>query len=342
VAPERALSEAKRAGFLARLGVARPERWGPVLARLAVTAATLGLLFWWIPIGEVTEAILGLGLGRWLGVVALFGLIHGIAALKWSILVRASGTPLRSSVAVRAHAAGLFANIWLPSIVGGDLVRAGIAARSGGQIAGPTAAGIADRVLDLVALVALAAIGLSLAPAPQDDTALRVLQLAVAALVLGVVGGLLVLRFIDAERLPVRPAKAVRRLREATLALASRGKTTALAFGISLAVQGSLSCINDLLGAPIGIDCGLAVWAVAWPLAKVAAFLPVSLGGIGVREAALAALLATFGVDPALALAQGLLWRSGLMALGLIGGVVALFVPKPPEDDAAGAEPERA
>ena len=65
------MSEAKRAGFLARLGVARPERWGPVLARLAVTAATLGLLFWWIPIGEVTEAILGLGLGRWLGVVAL-------------------------------------------------------------------------------------------------------------------------------------------------------------------------------------------------------------------------------------------------------------------------------
>ncbi|MCP5055530.1 MAG: hypothetical protein GY937_02270 [bacterium] len=33
----------------------------------------------------------------------------------------------------------------------------------------------------------------------------------------------------------------------------------------------------------------------------------------------------------ALAIAQGLLWRSGLMALGLIGGVVAMFVPKPTE-----------
>ena len=79
----------------------------------------------------------------------------------------------------------------------------------------------------------------------------------------------------------------------------------------------------------------LAVWAVAWPLAKIAAFLPVSLGGIGVREAALTGLLATFGVDPALAVAQGLLWRSGLMALGLLGGALTFFVPSAAETDLA-------
>ncbi len=316
-------------GFLARLGVRLPERWTPLLWRLGVTGLTFALLFWWIPLGEVGAAITGIGFGRWAGVVALFALIHGIAAVKWAVLVRASGTPLPLSVAVRAHAAGLFANIWLPSIVGGDLVRAGIAARSSGQLAGPTAAGIADRVLDLLALVSIAAVGLALAPAARDDTALRVLELSVVLLLGGLLGGLVVLRYLDPGRLPARVARVVGRLREVTLTLASRGGATALALAIALGVQGALSCINDLLGAPIGIDCGLAVWAVAWPLAKIAAFAPVSLGGIGVREAALVALLATFGVDPALAVAQGLLWRSGLMALGLLGGLVALFIPKP-------------
>jgi len=316
-------------GFLARLGVRLPDRWTPLLWRLGVTALTLGLLFWWIPIADVGDAITRIGLGRWMGVVALFGLVHGIAAVKWAVLVRASGTPLPISVAIRAHAAGLFANIWLPSIVGGDLVRAGIAARSSGQLAGPTAAGIADRVLDLLALVSIAALGLALAPAARDDTALIVLEVSVLAVLGGLLSGLAILRYLDPARLPTRAARIIGRLREVTLSLASNGRATALAMAIALAVQGSLACINDLLGAPIGIDCGLAVWAVAWPLAKIAAFAPISLGGIGVREAALVALLTTFGVDPALAIAQGLLWRSGLMALGLLGGVVAMFVPKP-------------
>lgn len=320
---------AQNTGFLARLGVRLPDRWMPILWRLGVTALSLALLFWWIPIAEVGDAIARIGLGRWLGVVALFGLVHGVAALKWAVLVRASGTPLPFSVAVRAHAAGLFANIWLPSIVGGDLVRAGIAARSSGQLAGPTAAGIADRVLDLLALVSIAALGLALAPAARDDTALIVLQASVLAVLGGLLGGLAILRYLDPARLPARLGRALGRLREVTLSMASRGKITALALAIALGVQGSLAWINELLGAPIGIDCGLAVWAVAWPLAKIAAFAPVSLGGIGVREAALVALLTTFGVDPALAIAQGLLWRSGLMALGLLGGVVAMFVPRP-------------
>ena len=38
-----------------------------------------------------------------------------------------------------------------------------------------------------------------------------------------------------------------------------------------------------------------AVWLLAWPLAKLIALAPVSLGGIGVREVALATLLLPCG-----------------------------------------------
>ncbi len=47
--------------------------------------------------------------------------------------------------------------------------------------------------------------------------------------------------------------------------------------------------------------------------------LPVSFGGLGVREAAFAALVAPFGPE-SLAVAQSLVWQSVLIAGGLAAG----------------------
>ena len=74
--------------------------------------------------------------------------------------------------------------------------------------------------------------------------------------------------------------------------------------------------------------CGLAlplrVWLFAWPLAKLVAVLPLTQGGIGMREAALVALLAPFGAPGPLVLAAGLMWEGVIIAGGLIAGASAL------------------
>ncbi|PYU09947.1 MAG: TIGR00374 family protein, partial [Acidobacteria bacterium] len=54
----------------------------------------------------------------------------------------------------------------------------------------------------------------------------------------------------------------------------------------------------------------LRAWLFAWPLAKLSALLPVTQGGIGVREVALAALAAPFGAAPVLTVAVGLVWEA--------------------------------
>jgi len=73
-----------------------------------------------------------------------------------------------------------------------------------------------------------------------------------------------------------------------------------------------------------GLDLPLQVWLFAWPLAKLAAVLPLTQGGIGVREAALVGLLAPFGAPGHLVLAAGLVWEAVVIAGGLIAGAVAL------------------
>ena len=81
-----------------------------------------------------------------------------------------------------------------------------------------------------------------------------------------------------------------------------------------------------ILARASGLDLPAAVWFFAWPLAKLIAIVPVSLAGLGVREASLAGLLAPLGADPATVVAVGLLWQSVLLATGLAGGLVLLLV----------------
>ena len=95
------------------------------------------------------------------------------------------------------------------------------------------------------------------------------------------------------------------------------------AFAASLLAQGSLVALNAWLGAAIGVAPGAAAWLLAWPLAKIVAMAPISLGGLGVRETALASLLAPFGVPPTSALAQGLVWQTVLFAFGVAAGAWA-------------------
>jgi uncharacterized membrane protein YbhN (UPF0104 family) len=70
----------------------------------------------------------------------------------------------------------------------------------------------------------------------------------------------------------------------------------------------------------------LRVWLFAWPLAKLAAVLPLTQGGMGVREAALVALLTPFGAPGALVLAAGLVWEGVIIAGGLLSGAIALIL----------------
>jgi glycosyltransferase 2 family protein len=191
---------------------------------------------------------------------------------------------------------------------------------------------LADRFLDVAAQAVLVAAGVLLLPesAPEklEETALGVFwtALAVAALLIVI---LVVLR---KKLLGGRSVKFRRRLARVSHALRSlRGSPRVLISGwiVGTLVQFSFLMLTALLA----ISCGLTpqmvplrVWLFAWPLAKLVAILPLTQGGMGVREAALVALLAPFGAPGALVLAAGLVWEGVIIAGGLISGGIALIL----------------
>ena len=91
-----------------------------------------------------------------------------------------------------------------------------------------------------------------------------------------------------------------------------------------------------LLTALVGISCGLflplRVWLFAWPLAKMAAVMPITQGGIGVREAALVLLLVPFGAPAARVLVTGIVWEGVIIAGGLLAGLTALLLRRAETD----------
>lgn len=292
--------------------------------RILVSVGVLAALLLVLPWAELRAAAESLPPLLWLAVLVGFAAGHFLGAAKWRIAVNAHvrERALGLSDAIRCHVAGLFANLYLPSIVGGDVLRGVLAGRAIGLPEAALLGGALDRIIDVCALGLLLLFGLlgtgRALPPELHDGIRTTLVVAVAVAALFATG---VAVAIVAGRIPARGSRPIAGVRDALRRAAARPGAVALALTLSLAMQGGFVLLNAAFGRALGIDVPWSVWFLVWPLAKIAGMLPISLGGLGVRDATLAALLALFGVPAALGLVAGLAWQSVVLVGGLLGGV---------------------
>ena len=91
-----------------------------------------------------------------------------------------------------------------------------------------------------------------------------------------------------------------------------------------------------LIGLSIGIDLSLLAYFAIVPIVVVVTNLPISLGGIGLREGAAVALLMQFGVDQSLATANAMGYLGVLLVTSLPGGLVLLTGAPSSQESAQG------
>ena len=99
-----------------------------------------------------------------------------------------------------------------------------------------------------------------------------------------------------------------------------------LCFCIGVSLQTMQIAINVPLAQVSGLRIPFYAWLYAWPLAKLSSLLPVTQGGIGVREVALVGLLAPLGAPPVLTAAVGLVFEAITIVGGLIAGIIAFVI----------------
>ena len=296
-------------------------RW---FVRAAVSGVVVAILLAFIPVGAVVESLRRISVRTWAAAVLVFFAGHYLNALKLRILIGGSSIPNLTSTCVRAQYAGLVANLSLPGLAGGDLVRAAYLAPVVG-LQRIVFASLTDRIIDTMTVVALIVIALPIAgipPALVPVIERAGMWLAVGAIVALLLGAI-------ATRLS-RFAKLTAKVRDALSSLAGRPGAVAGAVALSFVVQAGFVMTNVWLAQQVGVTTALAAWFVAWPLSKLIAILPISLGGIGVREAALVSLLAPYGAPREAVLASGILWQAVLIVTGLAGLLVTQLLPRAP------------
>lgn len=307
----------------------RYRGWVLIFARWLAALAVLAILVHYLPWPLLREAIGRVPITRFIAILLGYLLVHCVGIAKWRMVVNAAGAKLDYATSAQCYAGGLFGTLFLPSIIGGDVVRLAVGLERSPNPAAVLAGNVADRFLDVAAQTGLVLIGLLLLPGSlpaslraQASKALVILAAAAAGVLLL---GLFLYRPLFRGR-SVRFRRRLARLRHALRAVSSRPHVLLFGWMMGTAIQTSFLTLTALLAISCGLLLPLRVWFFAWPLAKLAAVLPLTQGGIGVREAALVALLSPFGAAAHLVLAAGLVWEGIVIVGGLIAGCTALLL----------------
>jgi glycosyltransferase 2 family protein len=299
---------------------------GGLILRISGAVLVVAVLFYFLPVRQVGAALHLVPIYLWIIVLAGYLSSHFIASLKWRLMVNLAGSGLSVPQAVRCYFAGLFSVLFLPSIVGGDVVRAALALRMGRSKAAVLFGSLLDRILDFLALALLTIVGAIFVPGSLTPTSSRVFFLAGTGAAILVAAVLLVVFLLPARRFSFRIRRKLVRLREAQHAMSAQSHFVFAAYLLAVFVQGAFIVLTAVLANAAGLRLPLQVWLFAWPMAKISALVPLTQGGIGVREATLAGLLLPFGAPAAMTVAVGLAWEAITIAGALLGGLASYLI----------------
>jgi uncharacterized membrane protein YbhN (UPF0104 family) len=184
---------------------------------------------------------------------------------------------------------------------------------------------LADRVNGLAVLIGVACVATLCCPMPLPGWIVAFVAAMGAACLLGF--AVLPLLPWLRQRLPAHPRLAPL-LDGADLCLRDRRGLARVTL-LSLVVQLANVVLAWLVGEGLGLPVPPLYYGVLIPLVSILTLLPISLNGMGLREAGTVLLLAPLHVSPAAAVTLSLLLFAVYAAASLLGGVVYLFGRSP-------------
>lgn len=251
---------------------------------------------------------------------------------RWWRLLRVAGCGSGFWDSLRLNFVGLFFNLVMPGLTGGDVVKMGaVALENPGKRLEAALSALVDRVLGLLVLVVLAS-AVILASGDHGFDALRKpVLLLLAALLAGAIVYFAapLRRALGWERLLAHPklGAKLRLLDGALLVYARHPLELAGCAALSLANHCGVICGVWLLGRAYGVraeEVSLAQYFVIVPVASMVTALPIAPAGWGLGEAIYQYLFELVGASGALGVAVSVTFRLTQMLIGCAGGLFLL------------------
>jgi uncharacterized membrane protein YbhN (UPF0104 family) len=317
------------------------KKWFPWL-RILASLVMLGVLLSWVNLDSIAP--------KWDRSTILF-LIGGISftilgivlsAVRWQRVLAAMDVPARLGPLLHAYLASQFLSNFLPSTIGGDALRVSRLSanseesRAAGDPEAPAAFAsvVLDRMSGWLILPLLCLAGLLINPtllhlgrSSRAALALSIVTLAALGAVVWAaasprLGGRLAghdnwLRFMGAVHLGLA---RIWRKPAATLQV----------IGASVMYQLAIVAAGFLAAKAIGIHIGPTAMLAFIPAVAIIQVLPISVGGLGVREGAFVVFLHPLGVLSGQAIALGLAMYGMHLLASLLGAPSFAVGRRPP------------
>jgi uncharacterized protein (TIRG00374 family) len=259
----------------------------------------------------------------------LFVFLNFLVVLRWSLLLKGLCIPVSFARLASSYMASLFFNLVLPSTIGGDVVRTmDIAGHTKTHSSGILATVILDRVAGFFGLFTVLATALVFGYGILGEE-----KIFLVALIL-----LLIMVFFAAIMFSGRFFKAVfgflpftkfkdylHKIHQATRSFKHKSGILAGAWCLSVIIQAGLSVLYYLFAQAISLDMKFIYFLLFVPVITAFSVIPISFGGLGVRDAACVAIFTKVGVAAEKALCLSLSNFGFMLVLGVLGGVIHVF-----------------
>jgi len=308
------------------------RRYGLMAAKLAVSVVLLAFLFSRIDVGSLWASARRASVPWLAAAVGIYLVNVLISVWRWRLLLEAQEIELPWRMLLGSFLVAAFFNNFLPSNIGGDVIRIADTAKAAGSKTLATTVVLTDRVIGLIGLVLVAAMGSTMAasvaghvPSPIWPSWLWagffVATMATAPAVLAPSG---VGRLLQPLTV-IHPEWVGGRIDGVTAALArfrTRPGAIARCFTGAVLVQATIVLFFTAVAHALHVPVGPWDLAVVVPLSFVVQMLPVSVNGFGVREATFSFYFTRIGLSMESALLVSLVATGLGMLVSLLGAIV--------------------
>ena len=315
-----ATTQAKKTG----LGLSR-------LIRPLISVALLVVLFRSVGFSKFLENLAGASI-PWLAFglfLVVFALV--ISAYKWQWLLTVQRVHVSLFKLFTSYLVGLFFNNFLPTNIGGDVVRIADIGRHTGRMPEATASVVGERILAGFALGLTAVIGLLLSyQVSSGFTGTVVGLLVLFGVIIAVFASPRARRFIGSR-------VAVPNLFSLRDKVRGVGSSMAVSFSnkwvllwviiLSIGFHATVILINYAIFRALGQDVSLVYCLLVIPIIMAVQMLPISFNGLGVREGAYIIFFSSIKIGDipigdANAIAASLLFWALVTVVSLVGGLI--------------------
>lgn len=231
---------------------------------------------------------------------------------------------------VKINFIGCYFNLFLPSSFGGDVVRAIYLNKTIDSWKYSTSSVILDRFIGLLSLFFLAFCSLVIKILIGKTDNHIIAKLLIIATVCMFIGWILLLnlhhiikKMVSVKNKLLQKFIIKYEAFSEGLNIMNYPKHT-IRTGFVVSTIGNILTIIALyfVVLSLGLQIGILTLLIVFPLVSVISMIPISLGGIGIRESAFVFLLSDYSVSTINAVAISVLYFSSIVFLGIIGGII--------------------